>query len=120
MSGKKKKKFKRENSHKKAQTPESWRRPKGGHSRIRLEVNGAPAKPKAGYRTDKEIRGLHPSGFEEVMVHNTDDLEDIDPETEAARIGSTVGGRKRAEIIEKADEEEIKVLNGATEEGEEE
>jgi len=116
---KKKKKFKRENSHKKAQTPESWRRPKGGHSRIRLEVNGAPAKPKAGYRTDTEVRGLHPSGYEEVLVHNTDDLEDIDPETEAARIGSTVGGRKRAKIIEKADEEDIKVLNGEKE-GEEE
>lgn len=115
---KKKKKFKRENSHKKAQTPESWRRPRGRHSRIRLEVNGAPAKPKAGYRTDKDIRGLHPSGYEEVMVHNTDDLEKVDPENEAVRIGSTVGGRKRAEIIEKADDEEIKVLNGKT--GEEE
>ena len=112
---KKKKKFKRENSHKKTQTPESWRRPKGGHSRIRLEVNGAPAKPKAGYRTDKEIRGLHPSGYEEVIIHNTGDLEDINPETEAARIGSTVGGRKRAKIIEKADEEDIKVLNGEKE-----
>ncbi|MFQ3274901.1 MAG: large subunit ribosomal protein L32e [Candidatus Nanohaloarchaea archaeon] len=116
---KKKKKFKRENSHKKVQTPESWRRPKGKHSRVRLEVNGAPAKPKAGYRTDKEIRGLHPSGYEEVLVHNTEDLEDIDPETEAARIGSTVGGKKRAKIIEKAEEEEIKLLNGKTE-GEEE
>lgn len=114
MSGKKNKKFKREDSHKKVQTPDSWRRPKGGHSRIRLEVNGAPAKPKAGYRTDKRIRGLHPSGFEEVMVHNTDDLKEVDPETEAARIGSTVGGRKRAAIIEKADEENIKVLNGET------
>jgi large subunit ribosomal protein L32e len=105
------KKFKRENSHKKAQTPESWRRPRGKHSRVRLEVNGAPAKPKIGYRTDKEIRGTHPSGYEEVMVHNTDDLENVDPEVEAARIGGTVGGRKRAKIIEKADDENIKVLN---------
>lgn len=115
MSEKEKKKFKRENSHKKAQTPESWRRPKGKHSRVRLEVNGAPAKPKAGYRTDKDIRGVHPSGYEEVLVHNKDDLKQVDPETEAARIGSTVGGRKRAKIIEKADEEEIKLLNGDSE-----
>lgn len=108
--------FKREDSHKKVQTPSSWRSPRGHHSRIRLEVNGAPAKPKVGYRTSKEVRGLHPSGFEEVMVHNTDDLEDIDPETEAARIGGTVGGRKKAAIIEKAEEEDIKVLNGDSEE----
>lgn len=110
------KKFKRENSHKKTQTPSSWRRPKGRHSRVRLQVNGAPAKPKVGYRTSKEVRGLHPSGYEEVMVHNTDDLDNIE-EGQAARIGSTVGGRKRAAIIEKAEEEDIKVLNG---EGDEE
>ena len=111
--------FKRENSHKKTQTPSSWRSPRGHHSRIRLEKKGAPAKPKIGYRTEKRIRGLHPSGYTEVMVHNTDDLEEIDPETEAARIGSTVGGRKRAEIIQKAEEEEIKLLNADTEEVEE-
>ena len=34
--------------------------------------------------------GLHPSGFAEVMVHNTMDLESIDPETQAARVGRTV------------------------------
>lgn len=113
---KKKKRFKRENSHKKVQTPSSWRRPRGRHSRIRLQVNGAPAKPKIGYRTDKRIRGLHPSGYEKVLVHNTDDLEEIDSETEAAMIGSTVGGRKRAAIIEKAEEEDIKVLNGGNSE----
>ena len=33
-------------------------------------------------------RFLHPSGFREVMVHNTADLEAIDPETEAARVGA--------------------------------
>lgn len=108
--------FKREDSHKKVQTPDSWRRPKGRHSRVRLQVNGAPAKPKIGYRTDKRIRGLHPSGYEKVLVHNTNDLEDINPEKEAAMIGSTVGGRKRAAIIEKAEEEDIKVLNGDSEE----
>jgi len=110
------KKFKREDSHKKKQTPDSWRSPNGRHSRIRLEKKGAPAKPKAGYRTDKEVRGKHPSGYEEVIVNNTDELEELDPETEAARIGGTVGGRKREQIIEKADENEVHVLNRGDEE----
>jgi LSU ribosomal protein L32E len=66
--------------------------------------------PQAGFRTDKEYRGKHPSGYEEVLVHNTSDLDELE-EGEAARIGSTVGGRKREQIIEKADDEDIKVLN---------
>ena len=108
--------FKRENNHKKKQTPDSWRKPKGGHSNARLKKKGANPLPKAGYRTNKEARGKHPSGYEEVLVHNADDLEEIDPETEAARIGGTVGGRKRNTIIEKADEEDIHVLNRGDEE----
>jgi large subunit ribosomal protein L32e len=44
-------------------------------------------------------------------VHNTSDLEQVDPETEAARIASKVGGKKTEQIVEKADQEEIKVLN---------
>jgi len=94
----------------------SWRNPVGKHSKVRLEKKHAAPKPKAGYRTDKDIRGKHPSGYEDVLVHNTDDLEELDPEKEAARIGSTVGGRKKAAILEKADEEDIKVLNRGDEE----
>ena len=104
--------FKRQDKQKsKKLSRKSWRNPVGKHSKVRLEKKHAPAKPKVGYRTDKEIRGKHPSGFDEVMVHNTDDLEELDPETEAARIGGTVGGRKKADILEKADSEDIKVLN---------
>jgi large subunit ribosomal protein L32e len=108
--------FKREDNHKKKQTPSSWRKPKGKHSRARLKKKGANPLPKAGYRTKKEARGKHPSGYEEVLVHNADDLEEINSETEAARIGGTVGGRKRQTIIDKADDEDIRVLNRGEEE----
>lgn len=103
--------FKREDTHKRKSVSDSWRKPTGGHSRSRLKKKGAAPKPEAGFRTNKEDRGKHPSGFEEVMVHNVSDLDQIEEEDEAARIGSTVGGRKREQIIEKADEEDIKVLN---------
>ncbi|MFB6292402.1 MAG: 50S ribosomal protein L32e [Candidatus Nanohaloarchaea archaeon] len=103
--------FKRYDSHKKKSYKSSWRKAKGTHNDTRLEKKGAPAKPKAGYRTDREVREKHPSGYEEVLVHNTDDLKEVDPETEAARIGSTVGGKKREKIIEKAEDLDIKVLN---------
>ena len=45
------------------------------------------------------------------MVHNVADLEAIDPETEAARVGGSVGGRKREHIYARADELGIRVLN---------
>ena len=103
--------FERQDNHKKRQTPDSWKKPVGKHSRVRLKKKGAAPMPNPGYRTEKAVRGKHPSGYEDVLVHNTDDLDELDPETEAARIGSNVGGKKREKIIEKADEEEIHVLN---------
>lgn len=112
------KKFKRQDSQKKKSIPDSWRSPEGHHSNVRLEKKGAKPRPKTGYRTDKEVRGLHPSGYEEVMVHRPEDLEEIDNESEAARIASKVGGRKRNAILEKADENDIKVLNRGDEDDE--
>ena len=57
------------------------------------------------------MRGLHPSGFREKLVHNVKDLEGVDPTKEAIRIAHTVGKKKRMEIIAKADELGIRVLN---------
>ena len=108
----KKREFKRQQKHKHSKlNSKSWKKPVGKHSKVRLKLKSARPMPTVGYRTPRQIRGLHPSGYEEVLVHNTDDLEDIDSETEAARIGSTVGARKRAKIIEEADENSIYVLN---------
>jgi large subunit ribosomal protein L32e len=103
--------FYRQDYHKKKRTPKSWRRPRGGLSKQRKGLKSRGPKVAAGFRTPKSIRGLHPSGFEDVLVHNTDDLEDVDPETQAVRIASGVGGRKRATIEEAADEAGIRVLN---------
>lgn len=114
---KKKNDFKREASHKKKQTPSSWRKPHGKHSKARLKKKHAAKMPNVGYRTSKDVRGLHPSGFEQVLVHRPDDLEDLE-ENEAAMIASKVGGKKRAAILEKAEDLEIKVLNAGDEEDE--
>ena len=66
---------------------------------------------RIGYRKISSARGLHPSGFEEVLVHNLNDLEGLDPETQAVRIGARVGIRKRLEIDDKANSLGIRVLN---------
>jgi len=103
--------FRRQDYHKKKRTPESWRRPRGGLSKQRRGVKGKGPKVEAGYRTPTAVRGRHPSGFEEVRVHNVADLEGIDGDREAARIASAVGARKRERIEDEAEERGIRVLN---------
>ncbi|WP_247729060.1 50S ribosomal protein L32e [Halovivax limisalsi] len=103
--------FKRQDYHKKKRTPESWRRPRGGLSKQRRGVKGKGDKVESGYRTPTAVRGKHPSGFEEVYVENTDDLEGVDGDTEAVRIAGSVGARKRERIEEQAEDAGIRVLN---------
>ena len=87
-----------------------WRKPKGIDNHMRLKKKGWPKSVSIGYRSPKKIRGLHPSGFDEILVHNVKDLDKIQPQ-QAIRISQTVGRRKRAEIVEKAQELTIHVLN---------
>ena len=64
-----------------------------------------------GFRGPASVRGLHPTGFEEVLVYNVDNLDKIDPKKQAIRIGGTVGTKKRMAIEDRADELGIRVLN---------
>ena len=103
--------FNRQDYHKKKRTPTSWRKPRGNLSKQRRGIKGKGPTVEAGYRTPKRARGLHPSGFEEVYVNNVDDLEGVDGDTQAVRIASKVGARKRERIEEVAEDREIRVLN---------
>jgi len=88
-----------------------WRAPHGMDNKQRKNLKYRSSLVRVGHGKVSAARGLHPSGFREIMVHNTGDLEAIDPETEAARVGGTVGGRKREYIYSRADELGIRVLN---------
>nr|MDO8045450.1 50S ribosomal protein L32e [Candidatus Baldrarchaeota archaeon] len=93
----------------------NWRKPKGIDSKVREKRKGWIKMPDVGYRSPKVVRGLHPSGFEEVLVYRPEDLEKLDPTKHAVRIAHTVGTRKRLAILEKAEELELVVLNPAEE-----
>jgi large subunit ribosomal protein L32e len=88
-----------------------WRAPHGMDNKQRKNLKYRSSLVRVGHGKVSAAHGLHPSGFREIMVHNTGDLETIDPETEAARVGGTVGGRKREFIYSRADELGIRVLN---------
>ncbi len=104
-------KFVRQESWRYIRLAENWRKPKGVDNKMRKQVSGVPPLVKVGYRGPKKARGLHPSGYKDKLIHNIRDLEKLDPKTDAARIGHSVGRRKRIDIVNKADALGIKVLN---------
>jgi len=90
---------------------DKWRRPKGIHSKMKRGLKRRPPMVEIGYGGPVASRGLHPSGFEEVLVYNVEDLDKINAKTQAARIGGTVGSKKRLTIESRAKELGIRVLN---------
>jgi large subunit ribosomal protein L32e len=104
-------KFLREEWFRYKRIPKNWRRPDGISSKMRINLKYRPSKVRVGFRGPRDVRGLHSSGFEEVIVHNVNDLEAIDPNKQAARIGSSVGTKKRMDIEKKAQELDVRILN---------
>ncbi|WP_243678727.1 50S ribosomal protein L32e [Vulcanisaeta distributa] len=91
---------------------EHWRRPRGGDdNKIRLEIKGYPKRVKVGYGKPRLVRNLHPSGFRLVIVHRPEEVDRVDPTREAIVIGRTVGLRKRIEIVKRAIEKGVRVIN---------
>ncbi len=103
--------FKRFESWRFVRIKDQWRKPRGIDNKMRTELQGWPKSVKIGYRGPTAVRGLHPSGKEEVMVWNAKDVAKVDPETQVARIGGTVGGKKKETILAKAEELKIRILN---------
>jgi len=88
-----------------------WRKPKGMQSKQRLNMKYRTPMARVGYRKISAVRGLHSSGFEDVLVNQPSDLDGLDPERQAIRVGASVGNRKRAKIHDRADDLGLRVLN---------
>jgi len=112
-SGRKKRmpKFRRQEWFRFRRLGEKWRRPRGKDSKMRMGRSGKPAMPSVGYKSPKLTRGLHPSGLAEVMVSSLRDIEGVNSSRQAVRITSSVGRRKREQILARAKELGIRVLN---------
>jgi len=110
-ANKKRPHFKRFESWRFHRIKDQWRKPRGIDNKMRTEEQGWPKSVKVGYKGPAAVRGLHSSGYEEVMIWNTSDLEKVNPEIHVARIGGSVGGRKKEAILEKAEELNVHILN---------
>ena len=60
--------FKRRGLHRKARLEDVWRRPRGLQSKQRAQFKAKGAHPRPGYGSPVTIRGMHPSGYEEVRA----------------------------------------------------
>ncbi len=88
-----------------------WRKPKGMHSKMRLGKAGKSVRAQAGYSSPKMIRSLHKTGLKPILIRAPKDIEEMNPKTEGAVISSKTGLKKRIELIKKALEKGITLLN---------
>jgi large subunit ribosomal protein L32e len=91
-----------------------WRKPKGIDSRVRRRYKGNMPMVRIGYGTNAKHRHLLPNGFLKFRVNNVKDLELLLMHNRkyAAEIAHNVSVRKRQQIVERALQLNVKVING--------
>lgn len=94
---------------KKRRNLQKWRRPKGRHSKMRKKRAGYPISPSIGYGKPVIMEGMI-KGKTPVVVNNVRDVEKSSKENILV-IGRKVGAKKKIEMIKKAKEMKLDILN---------
>ncbi|MBI2507592.1 hypothetical protein HYV89_01430 [Candidatus Woesearchaeota archaeon] len=80
-----------------------WRRPRGIHSKLRLKKAGHRKKPSVGFRSQRKDRRSSTS-----LVTSINDLTNA---KQSILLSSKLGLKKKLEILKRASELKLKVLN---------
>ncbi len=107
----KKPEFLRQDSHKKGEISNNWRKPKGLQSKMRLHKKGYRRSVEIGWKSPADVKGLHSNGLMPVNVSNISQLDLIKKETHGVVVSKTVGMKKKADILQKAKDLSLTVLN---------
>lgn len=103
--------FARKDSNKKKRIEDDvWRRPRGVDNKQRLKRKGHKKNPSSGYRSPVAVRGLHKSGLVPVVVTTPTMLAKLTKE-HGIIIASTLGGKKRRQVIEFAKKQGFTIVN---------
>ena len=88
-----------------------WRKPKGVHSKIRHHFKGWRKSPSPGYKSPLDVKGVHSSGLKMIHIFSVNGLINIKKDTEGIIISKNVGLKNRLQILKRAKELNISVLN---------
>lgn len=111
--------YRRQDSHKKSRIGRGrkkllkWRKPKGTDSKVRLRIKGHLRMPEIGYGSPKKIKGLiYYNGLliKPTNIVNLKQLNTLD-KTDVGVISSSIGLKKKVEIVKKAKEKGITLIN---------
>jgi large subunit ribosomal protein L32e len=108
---KKRPSFRRVESWRFKRVKNSWRKSRGIDSQTRKKEKSGVKSPSIGYRSPKKVRGIHPSGYKEVMVFNVNDLKGLNNKKHALKLSGRLGAKKRIALIEYAQNRGFKILN---------
>ncbi|MEK6876620.1 MAG: 50S ribosomal protein L32e, partial [Nanoarchaeota archaeon] len=103
--------FIRQDIRKKARLKIKWRKPRGLDSKIRRKLNGRAKPVSQGYRSPEKVRGLHQSGLRPSIIQTAKELDNLSPKENCLVISSSLGKRKRVEVLKKAREKSFQVVN---------
>lgn len=103
--------FTAQDIHKKKRIRKRWRRPRGLHSKMRLNKKGYRRGVAVGYGSPKAVKGLHKSGLGQNLVLSVKELDGLDQKTQGVIVSGKVGLKKKLDIIKKAKELGLTILN---------
>jgi len=89
---------------------QKWRKPKGRDNKMRLQMKGYPDSPSIGWRKSGSISGKI-DGLTPKVVNNLKELQSINNKTYSVILSSKVGAKKKIDLIKKAEEMKIKIIN---------
>ncbi len=89
----------------------NWRHPAGKHSKMRLGKRGHRLKVSPGWKSPVAVRFLSRNGLVQRIVCSVKDLDSINKKTDGIIISGGVGNKNRIDIIKKALEKGLAILN---------
>ena len=108
---KKRPSFRRVESWRYKRVKDPWRKARGIDSKTRKKKKSGVRSHSVGYRVPKKVRGLHPSGYEEVRVTTLSDIKNLNNRKHALKISGKLGTKKRIALVDYCQKRGFKVLN---------
>lgn len=93
---------------KKRRKLQKWRNPRGRHNKIRRQRRNYPLRVKIGFKGPVADSGKV-EGYTPVLVHNIKEVSSL--KKGSIVILARIGARKKLEVIKKADELGLRILN---------